>query len=127
MSVIPEPQRSQLYTKVRHVLGAPLRSVELEDEQLDTILEFSIGDYSQYIQDWLVESQWTSLYNLNMDTQSLSQAFITRSFDYESRYQYSYSKIVGLQNNGPWVLKKDYMKFPQTEKLMNFFGLHQRQ
>ena len=47
MAVIPEPQRSELYTKLRHVLGAPLRSVELEDEQLDTILEFSIGDYSQ--------------------------------------------------------------------------------
>ena len=29
MAVIPEPQRSDLYTKVRHVLGAPLRSVEL--------------------------------------------------------------------------------------------------
>jgi hypothetical protein len=70
MSVISEPERSQLYTKVRHVLGAPLRSIELEDEQLDTILEFSIGDYSQYIQDWLIESQWTSLYNLNMDNQS---------------------------------------------------------
>jgi hypothetical protein len=110
MAVIPEPQRSELYTKVRHVLGAPLRSIELEDEQLDTILEFSIGDYSQYIQDWLIESQWASLYNLNMDTQSLAQAFITRSFDYESRYQYSYSKIVGLQNNGPWILKKDYIQ-----------------
>ena len=49
MAVIEEPQRSDLYTKVRHVLGAPLRSVELEDEQMDTLLEFAIGDYSQYI------------------------------------------------------------------------------
>jgi hypothetical protein len=88
MAVISEPERSQLYTKVRHVLGAPLRSIELEDEQLDTILEFSIGDYSQYIQDWLIESQWTSLYNLNIDNQSLAQAFLTRSFVYEQRYQY---------------------------------------
>lgn len=51
MSVIPEPERSSLYKKVRHLLGAPLRSVELEDEQMDTLLEFSIGEYSQYVQD----------------------------------------------------------------------------
>jgi len=68
MSIISEPLRSELYTKVRHVLGAPLRSIELEDEQMDTLLEFSIGDYSQYIQDWLIDSQWTSLYNLNLET-----------------------------------------------------------
>ena len=67
MSIINEPERSDLYKKVKHVLGAPLRSVELEDEQLDSLLELSIEDYSQYVQDWLIESQWTSLYNLNLD------------------------------------------------------------
>ena len=91
-TIIAEPYRSQLYTKVRHVLGAPIRSIELEDEQMDSILEFSIGDYSQYVQDWLIESQWTSLYNLNLDTQSLSRAFVTKSLDYENRYAQAYSK-----------------------------------
>ncbi len=65
------------YQKVRHLLGAPLRSVELEDEMMDTLLEYAIDDYSQYVQDWLIESQWTTLNNLNLDTQSLSRAFIT--------------------------------------------------
>jgi hypothetical protein len=76
MSVISEPQRSKLYTKIRHLLGAPLRGVELEDEMLDTLLEFSIGDYTQYVQDWLIESQWTSLYGLNLDTQSLTSHYV---------------------------------------------------
>ena len=67
MAVIAEPERSELYTRLKHLLGAPLRSVELEDEQLDSLLQLSIDDYSQYIQDWLIESQWTSLYNLNLD------------------------------------------------------------
>jgi hypothetical protein len=71
MAVIAEPERSQLYTRLKHLLGAPLRSVELEDEMLDSLLELSIEDYSQYVQDWLIESQWNSLYNLNLDTQSL--------------------------------------------------------
>ena len=53
--IIAEPNRSKLYTRVKHLLGAPLRSVELEDEMLDSLLALSIGDYSQYIQDW---SSW---------------------------------------------------------------------
>jgi hypothetical protein len=119
MSIISEPYRSQLYTKVRHVLGAPLRSVELEDEQMDTLLEFAIGDYSQYIQDWLIDTQWTSLYNLNMDTQSLSKAFITKSLDYENRYAQAYSKIVGLQSSplGDWELKKDFIELVPNQQI----------
>ena len=117
MTIIPEPERTKLYTRIRHLLGAPLRSVELEDEQMDSLLELSIGDYSQYIQDWLVESQWTSLYNLNLDTQSLSRAFITKSLDYETRYTYAYSKIVGLQAGGDWELKKDYINLVPGQQI----------
>ena len=117
MAIIAEPERTQLYTRIKHLLGAPLRSVELEDEQMDSLLELSIGDYSQYIQDWLVESQWTSLYNLNLDTQSLSRAFITKSLDYETRYTYAYSKIVGLQAGGDWELKKDYIELVRGQQI----------
>ena len=117
MAVIPEPERTQLYTRLRHLLGAPLRSVELEDEQLDSLLELSIEDYSQYVQDFLIESQWTSLYNLNMSEQSLSRAFITRSLDYEQRYTYAYSKIVGLQAGGDSVLKKDYIQLEPNQQI----------
>jgi len=117
MAIIAEPGRRKLYTRIRHLLGAPLRSVELEDEQMDSLLELSIGDYSQYVQDWLIESQWSSLQNLNLDEQSLTQAFVTRSLDYETRYSYAYSKIVGLQAGGPWVLKKDFIQLQKGQQL----------
>ncbi len=39
MAIISEPERTKFYQKVRHLLGAPLRSVELEDEMMDTLLE----------------------------------------------------------------------------------------
>jgi len=117
MAVIPEPQRSDLYTKVRHVLGAPLRSVELEDEQMDTLLEFAIGDYSQYVQNFLIDSQWAQLWGLNMDTQSLSRAFITKNFNLEERYSYAYSKIVGLQAGGDWVLEKDFIQLVPGQQI----------
>jgi hypothetical protein len=117
MAIIDEPERSALYQKIRHLLGAPLRSVELEDEQMDTLLEFSIDEYSQYVQDWLIESQWSALYNLNISEQSLSKAFVTRSLDYETRYTYAYSKIVGLQAGGDWVLKKDYIQLVPNQQI----------
>jgi hypothetical protein len=117
MAIINEPERSEFYQKVRHLLGAPLRSVELEDEMMDTLLEYSIDDYTQYVQDWLTESQWTSLYNLNLDTQSLSRAFVTKSLDFETRYTYAYSKIVGLQAGGDWEIKKDYIQLVPNQQI----------
>ena len=108
MPVIPEPERSKIYTRIKHLLGAPLRSVEIEDEMMDSLMELSIQDYEQYILDWLIESQWVNLVNLNMSDKSVANALITRTMDFEQQFSYSYSKIVGLQTNGPWVLKKDY-------------------
>ena len=117
MSIIPEPDRTNLYTKLRHLLGAPLRAVELEDEMLDSLLELSIEDYAQYVQDWLIESQWTSLYNLNLDTESLTKAFITKDLKFEERYTYAYSKIVGLQAGGDSVMKKDYIQLVPNQQI----------
>jgi hypothetical protein len=52
-----------------------------------------------------------------MDTQSLSRAFTTRSLDYETRYTYAYSKIVGLQTGGDYVLKKDYIQLVPNQQI----------
>jgi hypothetical protein len=105
---ITQPERDKLYTQVFHLLGMPVRGIELTEEQMDTFLELSISEYSQYVQDWLIESQWSALAGLDVDTQSLTMAFTTRSLDYETQYSYSYSKIVGLQADGPHELKKDF-------------------
>ena len=108
MSAIPEPERSKIYTRIKHQLGAPLRSVELEDEMMDSLMELAIGDYEEYILQWLIDSQWVNLVNLNMNERSVARALVTRTMDFEQQFSYSYSKIVGLQTEGPWVLKKDY-------------------
>jgi len=107
-TIISPAERDKLYTQILNVLGAPVRGIELAEEQLDTFLELSLSEYEQYVEDWLIESQWSSLNGLDTDTQSLSRAFTTKSLDYETRWTYAYSKIVGLQAGGDWVLKKDY-------------------
>ena len=110
MSVTIDPvKREKLFTQLRHMLGAPLRGVELENEMLDTALELAILDYGQYVQDWLIENQWSSLYGQDMDVISLTNAFLTRDLDFETSFTYAYSKIVGLQAGGGYELKQDYV------------------
>ena len=117
MSIINGSNRDKLYTRIKHLLGAPLRSIEIEDEQMDSLLALSIEDYAQYVNDWLIESQWTSLYGLNLDEQSLTRAFVTRSLDWQTQYTYSYSKIVGLQSGGDSVLKKDFIDLKPGQQI----------
>lgn len=106
-TVISSTDREKLFTQVLHLLGAPVRGIELTEEQMDSLLELSISEYEQYVNDWLIESQWPSLVGINVETQSLARAFVTRSLDYMTQYSYAYSKIVGLQAGGTYVLKKD--------------------
>lgn len=108
--LITPQEREKLYTQVYHLLGMPVRGVELTEEQMDTFMELSISEYEQYVSDWLIESQWSSLIGIDVDNQSLTRAFTTRSLDYETQFSYSYSKIVGLQAGGPWELKKDFIE-----------------
>lgn len=109
-TVITQTEKDKLYTQIFHLLGMPVRGVELTEEQMDSFLELSMNDYEQYVHNWLIESQWSSLVNVDVDTISLTRAFTTRSLDYETQYSYAYSKIVGLQAGGPWELKKDYIE-----------------
>jgi len=103
-------EREKLFRQLKHSLGAPIRQIELEDETLCTLLEIAIEDYSQYVQEWLVEHQWQSLLGHNVDTMDMAFALSVRSFDFMTQYTYAYSKQVGLQTNGPWELKKDFVE-----------------
>jgi hypothetical protein len=103
-------EREKLFTQFRHSLGAPTRAVELTDEQLCTLLEISIEDYAQYVQEWLIEHQWQSLLGQSISTTDMSFALSVRTLDYVQQSTYAYSKQVGLQTNGPWELKKDYVE-----------------
>lgn len=108
MSVSSE-EREKLFRQFRHSVGAPIRQIELTDEQLCTLLEISIEDYAQYVQEWLVEHQWQSIIGQSIDTIDMAFALSVRNFDFMTQYTYAYSKQVGLQTRGPWELKKDYV------------------
>jgi hypothetical protein len=115
--IISQAEKDKLYTQVFHLLGMPVRGIELTEEQMDTFMELALSEYEQYVSDWLIESQWSALAGLDVDTQSLSRAFTTRSLDYETQYTHSYSKIVGLQAGGNWELKKDYFSLVSGQQV----------
>ena len=103
-------EREKIFRQFKHSVGAPIRQVELTDEQLCTLLEIAIEDYNQIVQDWLIEHQWQSLLGKNVTTLDMTFALSYRSFDAVTQATYAYSKQVGLQSNGPWELKKDYVE-----------------
>lgn len=106
---ISTDEKDKIFKQFRQSMGAPVRQIELLDEQLCTLLEIAIEDYAQYVQEWLIEHQWQSLLGKNISTVDMAFALSVRSFDFVTQYTYAYSKQVGHQTNGPWELKKDFV------------------
>ena len=91
MAVTIDPvKREKLFTQLRHMLGAPLRGVELEDAMLDTALELSILDYGEFIDQeyYIVYKKFTSnevLFDGSINTSEmykvLSQGYQTEKLE----------------------------------------------
>ena len=99
----------KLFKKCRTTLGAPLMEVELSDDQLCDLLELSIEDYAERVQNWLIESQWATLYGKDVSNTDMAYALSVRTLDMSKDFSYWFSKDAGLQQRGPWELKKDYI------------------
>ena len=52
-----------LFKLVKHALGAPIRPVQLTDEQMCSLLEMSIGDYAEKVQNWVLKCNWMNIQN----------------------------------------------------------------
>lgn len=99
-----------LFKLVRSALGAPVRSVELTDEQLCDLLQIAIQDYSERVQNEIIANQWMGFYGKNIsNVKDLMYGFMMRNLDLTKQYSYWFSKQVGLQQEGPWELKKDFV------------------
>lgn len=105
-----------LFRTVRTKLGAPIRSVQLTDDQLCDLLEVCVGDYASYVQNWVIESNWLNFSGNNKmltNASELAYALTTKTMDWSKDYSYWFSKEVGLQQRGNYELKKDFF---QVEK-----------
>lgn len=114
MRITEEIQR--LFKQVRTACGAPIMEVQLEDTMLCDLLEMCIEDYAEKVQNWLIENQWATLYGKNVSNTDMAFALSTRTLDMMKDYSYWFSKQVGLQQNGPWELKKDFITIEQGKQ-----------
>lgn len=109
---------NRLFKKVRSNLGAPIRSVELDDGTLCDLLDTCIEDYAERIQNEIIDNNWMSFYGKNVaDSSALLQGLMFRTLDLSKDYSYWFSKQVGLQQEGPWELKKDFIKIEEGKQV----------
>ena len=109
-----DKEKETLFRQVRVKLGASVRKIELTDDMLCDLLEIAIGNYAQVVQNFIIESNWAGLFGkktgLELSNQELAYAMSMRSLDLSKDYSQWFSKQVGLQQNGKWELKKDFIK-----------------
>lgn len=109
-----------LFRVVRVKLGAPIRPIQLEDEQLCALLEVCVGDYAEKVQNWIIQANWLNFngqsINFLQNPQELAYAFTIKQLDFTKPFSYWFSKDVGLQQRGPFELKKDFIQIEKGKQ-----------
>ena len=112
-----DKETQELFEDVRVKLGMGIRKVELTDDTMCRLLKYAVGDYAQYVQSFVIENNWATLYGKNLTNTDIAFALSVRTLDMAKDYSYYFSKEVGLQNGGPWELKKDFIKLEKGKQV----------
>lgn len=109
MAGITRTQKQKLFHEVLIMCGASARGVELTEEDLDVLLEVSIQEYCAYINDWIVQQNYSTLQNKGINQSDLIYSLTTKTLDFERSFAASYSRQTGISSTGNWELKKDFV------------------
>ena len=113
-----DKDRQKLFKKIRSRLGAPVRKVELTDDQLCDLLEQAVEDYAEQVQNFIIESNWANMYGKDLNNIDLAYALSARTLDLSKDYSNWFSKEVGLQQQGTqWELKKDFFQIEKGKQV----------
>lgn len=112
-----DKETQELFEDVRVKLGMGIRKVELTDDTMCRLLKYAVGDYAQYVQSFVIENNWATLYGKNLTNTDIAFALSVRTLDMAKDYSYYFSKEVGLQNSGTWELKKDFIKLEKGKQV----------
>jgi hypothetical protein len=109
-----------LFHQVLVKLGHPIRPIQLDENQLCALLEIVIGDYSEKVQNWIIQSNWLNMQgkqiNFLQNPQELAFAFSSKRLDFSKDFSYWFSKEVGLQQRGNFELKKDFIQIEKGKQ-----------
>lgn len=98
-------------------IGGGIRSVEIKDEALCACLKIAMGNYSERVQFFIMDSNWSNMYGKELSNIDLAWSLSVRTLDMTKEFSYYFSKQVGLQNSGPWELKKDYFELEKGRQV----------
>lgn len=112
-----DSEKQKLFKQIRTRLGAPIRKVELTDDMLCDLLEQAVEDYAEQVQNFIIENNWAQLYGKNLTNIDLAYALSVRTLDLSKDYSYWFSREVGLQQRGPYELKKDFFKIEKGKQV----------
>lgn len=112
-----DSEKQKLFKQVRTKLGAPIRKIQLTDDALCDLLEIAIGSYAEKVQNFIIENNWANLYGKNLTNTDIAYALSVRTLDITKDYSYYFSKEVGLQQRGPYELKKDFVKLESGKQV----------
>lgn len=104
-----DEEKKCLIQDVQNLLTAGVLTVEITPNAWCTFLKFSVEEYIQHIQMWLLENQWNNLIGKSLTDNDICFALTQRDFDYERSFAQAYSKQVGHQSTGNYQLKKDFI------------------
>lgn len=110
-------EKKELFHDIRELLGCSVRKVELTDDKMCSLLRQSVGDYSVYVQKYIIKNNWAQLYGKNSTNIDLAFNLSMRSLDMTKDYSDWFSKQVGLQQRGKWELKKDFFKIEEGRQV----------
>ena len=91
-------EQDKLYRQIRVSLGEPVRDYSdwVTDDVIETYVEMAIEDYISYLDNWLIEQQWSSLEGLNISSANFVEAFTTKTLDFEKSFAIAYGKQTGI-------------------------------
>lgn len=108
----------ELFQLARTACGGDVTATEITDQELCNLLTIAVSDYAQRVQMEIIGNQYAGLLGKNLSNpMELAFAFATRSLDLSKQYSYWFSKEVGLQQEGPWELKKDFIRIEQGKQV----------
>jgi len=110
-----------LFKITKTALGAPVRPIQLTDEQLCDLLEIAVGDYAAAVQNWVLETQWINMQGQKTiqfkNASEMAYAMTMRTMEWSKEYSYWFSKEIGLQQRGNYELKKDFFQIEKGKQV----------
>ena len=95
----------ELFHQVLVKLGHPIRPIQLDENQLCALLEIVIGDYSEKVQNWIIQSNWLNMQgkqiNFLQNPQELAFAFSSKRLDFSKDYSYDFLSKHRLYQHPP--------------------------